>query len=191
MTISAVADAPGDLRRMSADAAIASLYAAHWSGLVRLAWLLVRDQGVAEDIVADALIALHRRWDHLADRDLALAYLRRSVVNAARSVLRHRTVERTYVAQHGRAITEATAPSAEHEALDEVGNAGMLAALDRLPRRQREVLVLRYYLDLSEAQIAHALEIAPGSVKAHASRGLTALRAQLGPDPDRTTREDR
>lgn len=174
---------------MSADAAIASLYAAHWPALVRLAWLLVRDQGVAEDVVADALIGLHRRWDHLTDRDLALAYLRRSVVNASRSVLRHRTVESTYVAQHGRAITDATAPSAENEALHELGNARMLAALDRLPRRQREVLVLRYYLDLSEAQIAHALEIAPGSVKAHASRGLSALRAHLAADPD--PREDR
>lgn len=166
--------------RLSADDALTALYAAQWTPMVRLAYLLVRDQGVAEDVVADALVAIHRRWDHLQDPDSAVAYLRRSVVNGSRSVLRHRTVEHNKLAVQAAADSRAAVtPSAETLALGELGNDAMLRALQRLPRRQREVLVLRYYLDLSEAQIADALDIAPGSVKAHASRGLAALREQL------------
>lgn len=176
----AVAGRPAAESRRSADAALTELYAAHWAPMVRLAYLLVRDQQVAEDIVQDALIAIHRRWDHLADQDNAVAYLRRSVVNGARSVLRHRrVVHEKFAAEAAQAKRLATAPSAEHLALGALGNREMLRALDRLPRRQREVLVLRYYGDLSESQIAHALDIAPGSVKAHASRGLAALRDHL------------
>ena len=155
----AVARIPRVGIRRSADAALTELYAAQWAPMVRLAYLLVRDQQVAEDVVQDALISIHRRWDDLADQDRAVAYLRRSVVNGARSVLRHRKVV--------------------HEKLAVLGDASMLRALDGLPRRQREVLVLRYWLDLSEAQIADTLEISPGSVKAHASRAMSALRSQL------------
>ncbi len=165
--------------RLSADQAITVLYAAQWAPMVRLAYLLVRDQGVAEDIVADALVAIHRRWDQLSDHGKAVAYLRRSVVNGSRSVLRHRTVEHAKLAPLAADAARTTGPSAEALALDELGNAAMLRCLERLPRRQREVLILRYYLDLSEAQIADTLDIAPGSVKAHASRGLANLRAQL------------
>lgn len=163
----------------SADEALAELYAAQWAPMVRLAYLLVRDQGVAEDIVADALLALHRRWDSLNDPAAAVGYLRRSVVNGSRSVLRHRKVEQDKLPIQAAREASNLAASAEHEALGLIGNAAMLRALEQLPRRQREVLVLRYYLDLSEAQIADALDIARGSVKAHASRGLAALRSLI------------
>jgi RNA polymerase sigma-70 factor (sigma-E family) len=180
MTMGTVEGRPVAGGRRSADSALTQLYAAHWAEMVRLAYLLVRDQGIAEDIVQDALIAIHRRWEHLSDQDNAVAYLRRSVVNGARSVLRHRKVEHIKLAaQAAAAERTAVAPSAEQAAMGALGNDAMLRALDTLPRRQREVLVLRYFSDLSEAQIAHALDIAPGSVKAHASRGLAALRERL------------
>jgi len=167
---------------LDADTAIAGLYAAHWRPLVRLAWLFVHDQGRAEDVVQDAFVATHRNWDKVREQAAATAYLRRAVVNGCRSWGRHeQVVRRELVAEAGRAdaFGRDAAPSAEREALADLGNAGMLAALRALPDRQREVLVLRYFSDLSEAQIADALQIAPGSVKAHAHRGLAALRAHL------------
>ena len=176
----AVARIPRVGIRRSADAALTELYAAQWAPMVRLAYLLVRDQQVAEDVVQDALISIHRRWDDLADQDRAVAYLRRSVVNGARSVLRHRKVVHEKLAvQAAQEATRLTSPGADEVALGTLGDAAMLRALDSLPRRQREVLVLRYWLDLSEAQIADTLEISPGSVKAHASRAMSALRSQL------------
>jgi RNA polymerase sigma-70 factor (sigma-E family) len=165
-----------------ADAALTELYAAHWRSLVRLSWLLVRDQHLAEETVQDAFVAMHSRWAQLRNQDVALAYLRRSVVNGSRSALRHRRVEDRYLiaetsarSAHGLTIE----PSAESRALDHAAGDRLVAALGRLPRRQREVLALRYYLDLSEAQIAEALSISAGSVKAHAHRGLAALRSDV------------
>lgn len=178
-------DAGGRRTRWEADKALTELYAVHWHTLVRLAWLLVHQQHVAEEIVQDAFIAMHARWNRLEDPDRALAYLRRSVVNGARSALRHRAVEQRHLASelsYG-SQEHLSAPSAEEHVLSRADGDRMLAALDTLPRRQREVLTLRYYLDLSEAQIADALDIAPGSVKAHAHRGLAALRAAMKETP--------
>ena len=166
-----------------ADAAIADLYAAHWRPLVRLAYLLLRDQTAAEDVVQDAFIATHRNWPKVRDHNFAASYLRRAVVNGARSVQRHDVVvRRELVAEAGRAdaLGRAGAESAEASALRGIGDQAMLTALRRLPQRQQEVLVLRYFSGLSEAQIADALQIAPGSVKAHAHRGLATLRSHLG-----------
>lgn len=165
-----------------ADVALTELYAAHWHSLVRLSWLLVRDQHVAEETVQDAFVAMHSRWSQLRDQDLALAYLRRSVVNGSRSVLRHRTVEDHYLRAETSARTAygtTMEPSAETSAIQHATGDRLVAALGRLPRRQREVLTLRYYLDLSEAQIADALGISAGSVKAHAHRGLISLRSDV------------
>jgi len=166
----------------AADRALTDLYAAHWRSLVRLSWLLVRDQQLAEETVQDAFVAMHSRWSQLRDQDLALAYLRRSVVNGSRSVLRHRKVQDRYLSAETSARTahgSSLEPSAEARALDRATGERLVAALGRLPRRQREVLTLRYYLDLSEAQIADALSISAGSVKAHAHRGLSALRSDV------------
>jgi RNA polymerase sigma-70 factor (sigma-E family) len=169
-------------RTWAADQALTDLYAAHWHSLVRLSWLLVRDQQLAEETVQDAFVAMHSRWSKLKNQDLALAYLRRCVVNSSRSVLRHRKVEDRFLNSETSTMTArgiAQEPSAETRAIEHAEGTQLLAALARLSRRQREVLTLRYYLDLSEAQIADALSISAGSVKAHAHRGLAALRTDV------------
>jgi len=186
LTVTERGDRGPAVRGWEADSALTQLYAAHWLSLVRLSWLLVRDQQVAEETVQEAFVAMHSRWSQLRDQDLALAYVRRCVVNRSRSVLRHRTVEDRYLRAETSARTAhgtTTEPSAETRALEHATGDRLVAALGRLPRRQREVLTLRYYLDLSEAQIADALSISAGSVKAHAHRGLTGLRSDVEGTP--------
>jgi RNA polymerase sigma-70 factor (sigma-E family) len=166
------------------DVAIAELYRAHWHRLVRLAWLLLRDQLAAEDVVQDAFVATHRCWASIRDGGRVVGYLQTSVVNGCRSVQRHAVVVDR---QNLRDAAAADAPgrgshgSAETHVLHSAERHAVMDALRSLPSRQREVLVLRYYSDLSEAQIAHALEISPGAVKTHAHRGLTALRRTIDP----------
>jgi len=157
-----------------ADAAVTDLYAAHYRTLVGLATLLLRNRATAEEVVQDAFVAMHGRWRRLRDTDLALGYLRRSVINGSRSVLRHQAVV-------VRAATPPPpdAPSAEHDALTLLEHAAMVAALDRLPLRQREALVLRFYADMSSAQIAAAMGIGASAVKGHTARGLSSLRSML------------
>lgn len=159
----------------SADAAVEQLYAAHWRQLVGLSVLLVHDQAAAEDVVQDAFVALHGHWSRLRDPDKALAYLRQTVVNRSRSALRHRVV----VERHARSGTSLET-SVDGPAFGGARRDAVRAALLQLTDRQREVLVLRHYLDWSEAQIADALGISPGAVKAHAHRGSLALRELLG-----------
>lgn len=165
-----------------ADDALDLLYSAHWRTLVRLSVLLVGDHGTAEEIVQDAFVAVHGRWRRLRDPDKALAYLRQAVVNRSRSALRHRGVVRRHAE---RQTDPPPAPDAAEGVLSSERRATVIAALAELPDRQREVLVLRYYLDLSEAEIAQDLGISRGAVKSHASRGAATLRARLS-----ATRED-
>jgi RNA polymerase sigma-70 factor (sigma-E family) len=169
------------------DAVIAELYSGHWNRLVRLAALLTRDASVAEEIVQDAFISLHRRWNELAEHTSAAAYLRTSVVNGARSALRHRGVEEKY-RQPG--PPEPAGP--EEHAVRADSDARVMAALRTLSRRQQEVLVLRYYGDYSEQDIATTLGLSKGAVKSHAHRGLAALREALArldrPAPGEVTR---
>jgi RNA polymerase sigma-70 factor (sigma-E family) len=160
--------------RWDADTAVEELYATEYRRLVRLAVLLVRDVETAEEVVQDAFVAMHGRWRSLRDPDKALAYLRQTVVNRARSVLRHRGVQ----ARH----TPPVLPDhhgADVDALASERRTAVLEALRSLPERQREVLALRYYVDLSEADIAAALGISRGAVKSHASRGVAALRTLM------------
>jgi RNA polymerase sigma-70 factor (sigma-E family) len=164
-------------RAWDADEAVALLFTAHYRALVRLAVLLVHDRGIAEDLTQDAYVALHGRWRRLRDADKALAYLRATVVNRARSALRRRSVVNRYLSS---VPPQSTVPSAEYAALGLLEHADVLTAVRRLPQRQREAIVLRYYADLSEAQIAEAMGVSRGAVKSHASRGLAALRAALG-----------
>lgn len=174
------------------DRAISELYAAHWHRLVRLAWLLLHDQLAAEDAVQDAFVATHRNWASIRDTGRAVSYLQTAVVNACRSAARHNVVvDRHHVREAGSAdaLGRASADSAETQVLYAAEHDRMIARLRGLPPRQREVLVLRYYEDLSEAQIAAALDISAGSVKAHAHRGLSALRQTMSrrdsePSPD-------
>jgi RNA polymerase sigma-70 factor (sigma-E family) len=158
----------------SPDLAVVELYSEHYRSLVRLAALLVRDTPTAEEVVQDSFIAMHGGWQRLRDTEKALAYLRQAVVNRSRSVLRHRTVVDKNMQK-----PPPDMPSAEHGALVQLERSAVVAALRQLPDRQREALVLRYYADLSEAEIATAMGISRGAVKSHTARGMTALRAAL------------
>jgi RNA polymerase sigma-70 factor (sigma-E family) len=161
-----------------ADQAVTRLFAAHYRSLVRLATLLLREPGLAEDTVQDAYVALHAHWRRMRDADKGLAYLRQSVVNRSRSALRHRSV----VDRYTRAIAaapQALAPSAESGALGVLEHEAMITALRQLPGRQREALVLRYYGELSEAEIAEVMGVSRGAVKSHTARGMAAMRRVL------------
>jgi RNA polymerase sigma-70 factor (sigma-E family) len=169
--------APTERTEWSADLAVIELYSMHYQALVRLAAMLVRDIPTAEEVVQDAFIAMHDGWDRLRDAEKALAYMRQAVVNRSRSVLRHRMV-----VEKNQQKPPPDMPSAEHGALTLLERSAVVAALRDLPERQREAIVLRYYADLSEAEIAVAMRISRGAVKSHTSRGMAALRAALEQD---------
>ncbi len=158
----------------SPDLAVVELYSEHYRSLVRLAALLVRDTATAEEVVQDSFIAMHGGWERLRDTEKALAYLRQAVVNRSRSVLRHRTVVDKNMQK-----APPDMPSAEHGAFVLLERSAVVAALRALPDRQREALVLRYYGDLSEAEIATAMGISRGAVKSHTARGMASLRTAL------------
>lgn len=160
-----------------ADRLVTELYTVEYRSLVRLAVLLVHDVQTAEEVVQDAFIAMHDGWHRLKDAEKALAYLRQAVVNRSRSVLRHRMVVEKNAPKPAPDM-----PSAEHGAMALLERSAVIAALRDLPERQREALVLRYYADLSEAQIAAAMRISRGAVKSHTSRAMAALRAALEQD---------
>ena len=167
-------DGSDDPRTWDADQAVTVLHAAHYRSLVRMAALLLRRTDLAEEVVQDAFVGLHRRWGRLRDPERAVAYLRQSTVNGARSAAR-----RAATATRNQPLLAADAHSVPDPAGAVADRSAVMGALSSLPDRQREVLVLRYYADLSEAAIADALGISPGTVKAHASRGLAALRPTL------------
>jgi len=174
MPLRAVATEPG---AWSADLAVIELYTVQYKALVRLAAMLVRDTSTAEEIVQDAFIAMHDGWHRLKDAEKALAYLRQAVVNRARSVLRHRMVVEKNAPKPAPDM-----PSAEHGAMALLERSAVIAALRDLPERQREAIVLRYYADLSEADIAAAMRISRGAVKSHTARAMASLKAALEQD---------
>ncbi len=163
----------------SADEAVYALYAEQYKSLVRLAAMLVRDTPTAEEVVQEAFVAMHAGWQRLEDTEKALAYLRQAVVNKSRSVLRHRVVVEKNLQN-----PPPDMPSAEHGAFTLLERGAVVKALRGLPERQREAIVLRYYLDLSEADIAATMGISRGAVKSHTARGMAALRAALEEDED-------
>jgi len=149
---------------------VSALYRTHALALVKLAVLMTGDQSTAEDVVQDAFLGLYRRWSALHDADKAIGYLRSSVLNGCRSVHRVR-----FRRQGITLDPPLSADSAEAEALLGEAHREVLAALRRLPRRQREAVVLRYYLDMTEEQAAQAMGVSRGTVKSATSRGLSAL----------------
>jgi RNA polymerase sigma-70 factor (sigma-E family) len=148
--------------------------------MVRLAVLLVDDPSTAEDVVQEAFTGLHRHWAGLRDEAAAVAYLRTAVVNGSRSVLRRRRTARDYVPPH-----QVNARSAESLAMLSAEHQSVVDALGTLPPRQREVLVLRYYGGMSEAEIADATGISRGTVKSTASRALDAVQRAMAGRPGR------
>ena len=158
----------------AAPLTLEDLYRQHRMRLVRLAILLVDEPATAEDVVQEAFTGLHRNWNGLRDAQAAVGYLRTAVVNGSRSVLRRRKTARDYTPPH-----TANARSAESLAMLTAEHQAVVNALAKLPPRQREVLVLRYYGDLSEAEIAEATGISKGTVKSTASRALDALQKAM------------
>ncbi len=156
------------------DLLLEQLYAGQYRRLVRLAVLVLGDQASAEEIVQDSFVAVHPKLARLSDPEKAAAYLRTTVLNRCRSALRRRAVALRHVPSPAPPI-----PGADADALIAERRRQVLAALQQLPTRQREVLALRYYLDLDEATIADWLGISRGSVKSHASRGAAALRTLM------------
>jgi RNA polymerase sigma-70 factor (sigma-E family) len=166
----------GLVERVSADDAVTALYTAHYRSLVRLSVLLLGEPALAEEVVQDAFVAMHGKWGRLREQEKAAAYLRQAVVNRSRSALRRRGVEERH-----RVPADPPMMSAEQAAMSTLDRDVVMTALRALPQRQREVLVLRYYADLSEADIAATIGISQGAVKSHASRGIAALRHVLEP----------
>ena len=154
---------------------LSDLYREHYRPLVRLAALLLDDVPAAEEVVQDAFVQLHRAWGRVTDDAKRASYLRSIVMNGARSRARRRATGRRLEA----VPTPRAGESAESAALQHETRGEVLAALRSLPDRQRECLVLRYYLDLSEAEIAATLDISAGSVKTHTHRGIAALARAL------------
>ncbi|AZI59092.1 SigE family RNA polymerase sigma factor [Nakamurella antarctica] len=149
---------------------IDDIYKSHRMSMVRLAILLVDDMGSAEDVVQDAFAGLYRNWGNLRDTQAAVGYLRIAVINGSRSMLRRRRTARAYVPPH-----ELDARSAESMAMMSTEHQSVITALGDLAPRQREVLVLRYYGGLSEAEIAEATGLSTGTVKSTASRAVAKL----------------
>ena len=158
-----------------ADHAIASLYRAHYRPLVQLAALLVTDLATAEDIVQESFAAVYRSWCALPGADAALSYLRRSVVQRSRSSPRHVAAEWLHVS--GR-------PGVGPGAGLLLPGSEVVSALRALPTCQREIMVLRYFAELSEAEIASATGLSPAAVRSHTARAMSSLRTGLRPAGD-------
>lgn len=158
---------PADVER---EAGVARLFELHYSSMLRLAVLLGADD--PENVVAEAYYQIYRKWRRLEDAEAAEAYLRSTVCNLTRMRIRHLQVARRHVETPA---AEEPVASAESTALLHDDQRVLIGALQQLPARQREALVLRHWLGLKESEIAAAMGISCGSVKTHTARGLAAL----------------
>ena len=161
---------------VSAEAGVTALYQAHALGLIRLAHIMLGDRPNAEDVVQEAFCGLYRRWSHLSDTGSALPYLRTSVLNGCRSLQRRRPGRHN---QPGGSADGLPVASAEAAAITGEDRREVMQALRRLPARQREALVLRYYLDLSPEEIGTVMKISPSSVRSATHRALSSLGRML------------
>jgi RNA polymerase sigma-70 factor (sigma-E family) len=162
-------------REPGAAEAVTAIYERHALGLNRLAFLMVGDRQTAEDVVQDAFCGLYRAWARMPDHTHALGYVRASVVNGCRSALRR-------ARRPLRPLAVAPAASAEAAVLAGERQRETIVALRRLPPRQREVLVLRYFADLPEQDTALAMGVSRGTVKSTTSRALAAMARMLQPE---------
>jgi len=174
-------NAPGETIRR-ADR-LAALYRAESAHVVNLAYLLTGQRQLAEDLAQEAFLRVASRLRDVSPEAFG-AYLRQTVVNLVRSHHRHTRVQRRYAdrieaeAERHRQVAEAASGANDSET-----NEQLWQALQSLPVRQREVIVCRYYLDMSEEGTADALRLPVGTVKSAASRGLHALRAVFDSGP--------
>jgi RNA polymerase sigma factor (sigma-70 family) len=164
------ADAQSD-----ADRAITAIYGTEYRSLVRLAAALVGDVGIAEEVVQDSFVAMYGAWSRLRDRDKALAYLRRRVISRSRSALRQGIVTDGNAPK----LKPGIMPSAGQSAITQPERSAVISAIHTLSLRQREALMLRFYLDLSERQAASAMSISPGAANYHTARAKAALLSVL------------
>jgi RNA polymerase sigma-70 factor (sigma-E family) len=167
-----VGESVGTTARPDAETVYRELFHAHFAAMTRLAAMLGADD--PEDIAQEAFVRLHGRRGALRDPHAAAGFLRTTVVNLVRSRQRHLTVARRH-----RPERPEDAASAEHAVVARENNRELVAAVQRLSRRHREAIVLRYWLDLTEIEMAAAMGISAGTVKSHVSRGLDALSALL------------
>lgn len=158
---------------------IAALHREHFWQLTRLAAMLVGDRETAEDVVQDVFVAMQGRWRRFADSERALRYLRVSVVNGARTVLRRRRTAAKY-----RPGPPADETPAEQQALARLRDGSVREALTQLLSRQREIILLRYLEGLSVAETARVLGISSGAVTSSAGRAMHSLAAMLGAHHD-------
>jgi len=169
--------APGGPLGADATESVAALYRAHAVGLIRLAIIMLGDRTAAEDVVQEAFLGLYRNWGELSDPARVLPYLRSAVLNGCRSARRREARRDRRERAHGWAGPDWN--SAEYHVLLAEEHRATLAAIRRLPGRQREVLALRFYLDMPEDQVAVAMGISRGTVRSATSRALAALARML------------
>ena len=157
-----------------ACAVLTDLYRLHALALIRLAYVMLGDRQAAEDVVQDAFAGLYRRWAQLADQAKAVPYLRASVLNGCRSAIRRqRPVMELVDADSADMSAEAAMLAGEQQQV-------LMRAIRRLPQRQRETLVLRFYLDEPDAEIARLMGIRESTVRSTTHRALAALGRLLG-----------
>jgi RNA polymerase sigma-70 factor (sigma-E family) len=158
--------------RVSADAEFADWMTARQGGLVRTAYLLTGSQHAAEDLVQATLTKLYLAWDRISDRQHVDAYARRALVNEHRSTWRR-------ASRHLEVLSDAVPDAGQAPVGYDGEREAVWQFVQGLPPRQRAVVVLRYYEDLSEAEIAELLGISTGTVKSQASRALASLRERV------------
>jgi RNA polymerase sigma factor (sigma-70 family) len=184
-----------DVGTWTAERHVTALYQAHALSLARLALVMLGDPGAAEDVVQDAFLGLYRRWDSLTAPSAAWPYLRTSVLNGCRTALRRQPrhsvlADGTAGARDDGAAAGPALESAEATVVHSEEQRAVLAAIRRLPTRQREALVLRYYLDMTEDQAADAMRVSRGTVKSATSRAVAAVGRMLeAPVSTRRSRE--
>jgi RNA polymerase sigma-70 factor (sigma-E family) len=179
---------PGPAQRSRAD--FEQFVTASSDALLRTAYLVAWDPTEAEDLVQECLLAVARRWPRVRKMDHPHAYARRVLVNLALDGAQRRTRRRQELVGEEAAALAAVPDESSARRLEAVGvRAELVQALATLAPRQRAVLVLRYFEDLTEAQVAELLGCSVGTVKSTASRALTRLQASLSPEISLSTKE--
>jgi RNA polymerase sigma factor (sigma-70 family) len=164
------------------DDTLTALYHAHALAMIRLGYVILGDRQAAEDVVQESFVGLHRHWGNLTDEGKALRYLRASVLNGSRTALRRRRPATTLDLVDDDPVSSAAASPAEDALLAGEDRRLVMRAIQGLPERQREVLVLRFYLDAPDAEIARLMGIRESTVRSTAHRALRALATILGDD---------